>query len=202
MVEVHTIARKDGNEALCEEAVNFLQGLHAVLKQDSEPNLQLAAEAAGWLAALVEANVPGAEEDWKVSNSVHQTVSGDHPRMQWIANQHGATASNHNGDLKGTPVSDGKSYKNNGLEDEMKNNAWGNWSSSDTYPDIRNPYVPAPFGDYKMKEPSAANSGEGDWSRWQSDDTFPNLQNPNVKPSPWDTSKYKMKGTDDLIVDK
>jgi hypothetical protein len=120
--------------------------------------------------------------------------------MQWAANQHSAVASNHNGDMKGSPVSDGKSYKN-GLEDEMKHRSWGNWSSEETWPGLKNPYILKPFGDYKMKEKSAVNDGESDWSRWQSKDTWPNLQNPNVKESPWRPGHYKMK-SDNLIEDK
>lgn len=201
LVEVHTAARKEGNEALCGEASDHLRELYAILNQETEPTLEIAADAAGWLAGLVEANVPGASEDWAVSNSVHQTINGDHPRMSWAANQHGAVASNHNGDIKGTPVSDGKSYKN-GLEDEMKNNSWGNWSSKDVWPDLDNPAVLKPFGDYTMKgEKGADKDGESDWSRWQSDSTFPNLQNPNVLDSPWSPSKYKMK-SDNLVVEK
>lgn len=198
MVEVHNVARSEGNEALCEETVGYLKDLHSILKQEQEPSLDLAAQAASWLAALVEANVPGAEENWNVSNDAYLTKVGEHPRMQWAANQHSAVACNHNGDIKGSPVSDGKSYKN-GLEDEMRNRAWGNWSSDETWPGLKNPYLLKPFGDYRMREPSAVNDGENDWSRWQSSDTVPNLTNPNVKPSPWDKKKMN---SDNLVVDK
>src|SRR5258708_7520289 len=89
----------------------------------------------------------------------------------------------------------------NGLADEMRNRAWGNWSDGDTYPDLKNSNVLKPFGEYKMKEKSAVDDGESDWSRWQSKDTWPNLDNSaNVKPSPWDKSKYKMKNSD-LVAD-
>jgi hypothetical protein len=201
MVEVHTLARNEGNEALCEETVEYLKGLHSILRQEAEPNLQLAAEAAGWLAALVEANVAGAEENWNVSNSTYLTKVGEHPRMAWCANQGDAIPSKYPGDWGGKlPVSDGKSYKN-GMEEEMRNRAWGNWSSDETWPSLKNPYILKPFGDYKMKEKSAVDDGQSDWSRWQSNDTWPNLQNPNVKESPWRKGHYKMK-SDNLVEDK
>lgn len=200
LVDIHTIARKEGNEILRSEANVYLKELHAIISEETEMNFELAEEVTGWLADLVEANVPGAEEVWNVSNTAHTTVGGDHPRMAWAAKQTSATASNHNGDMEGAPVSDGKSYKNN-LDKEMANNAWGNWSSDETWPSLKNPYVPKPFGDYKMKEPSAVNDGENDWSRYNSDDTWPNLKNPNVKDSPWDKDKYKM-NSDNLVTDK
>ncbi len=202
LVEVHTLARTEGNEALRSEANDMLRELHGVLNNNKEPTTELAAEVAGWLAGLVEANVPGASDNWDVSNTPHQTTVGDHPRMNWAAQQHNAVASNYPGDWGGKlPVSDGKSYKG-GLEDQMRNNAWGNSNGEDTWPSLKNPYVPKPFGDYTMKgEKGADKDGDSDWSRWQSNDTWPNLQNPNVKPSPWEPNKYKMK-SDNLIVDK
>ena len=183
--EVHRLAVESGDEATKAEVENFMNECAAILNRDNEVNLNLAETIANYLQDLVEANVDGAEETWNVSNSdVHDTVNGDHPRMSLIAKQADATPSKYIGDWGDeAPVSDGKSYQND-LADEMRNRSWSNIGGEGVYPDLQNPYTPAPFGDYKMKEPSAIDDGENDWSRFQSSDTWPALQNPMVKDSP------------------
>jgi len=200
--EVHRVAAETGDEATKAEVENYMQECAAVLNRETQVDLSLAEAIANYLHDLVEANVSGAEATWNVSNSdVHSTINGDHPRTSWNAKQTDAVPSKYTGDYGDeAPVSDGKSYKN-GLADEMRNRSWSNIGGADTWPDMKNPYVPKPFGDYKMKEKSAVDDGESDWSRWQSGDTWPNLKNPYVPDSPWDKSKYKMK-SDNLVVDK
>lgn len=200
--EVHKIACETGDEATKQEVSDFMHECAAVLNREAQIDLNLAETIANYLSDLVESNLMGAESDWNVSNSdVHHTVNGDHPRMAWNAKQTNAVPSNFTGDYGDeAPVSDGKSW-NNGLADEMRNRSWGNISNGDTWPDVSNPYVPKPYGDYKMKEKSAVDDGENDWSRWQSGDTWPNLKNPYVPDSPWDKSKYQMK-SDNRVVDK
>ena len=179
--EIHKIAVKNGDEQTKNELESFMDECSAVLNRQTELNLETAETIANYLQSIVEANVDGAEDEWKVSDTdVHDTINGDHPRMAWAAQQQDAVASKFNGDWADEgPVSDGKSYKN-GLADEMKNRSWGNHSGEGIYPDLTNPYTPKPFGDYKMKEPSAVDDGENDWSRFQSGDTWPNLNNPYV----------------------
>lgn len=201
--EVHRVATESSDEMTKAQVENFMTDCAAILNREAEIDLTLAEAIANYLQDFVEANVDGAEENWNVSNSdVHHTVNGDHPKMNWIAKQTDATPSKYLGDWGDeAPVSDGKSYKN-GLADEMRNRSWGNHGGEGIYPDLKNPNVLAPFGDYKLKgEKSAVDDGTDDWSRWQSGETWPNLQNPNVKDSPWDKSKYKMK-SDNLVVDK
>jgi len=82
----------------------------------------------------------------------------------------------------------------------MRNRSWSNITGN-TWPELDNPNILKPFGDYKMKEKSAVDDGQSDWSRYQDKDTWPALQNPNVKESPWRKGHYKMK-SDDLIEDK
>jgi len=198
--EVFKVASETGDEVTRNEVANYLHNCEAVLNRESQPDLTLAENIANFLYDLSEGNVEGAKDDWDVSNSSHETISGDHPRMSWAAKQNDAVPSKYPGDWGGTaPVSDGKSYHNN-LEGEMRNSSWSNYASDGTYPDLKNPYLLAPFGDYKMKEKSAVDDGDNDWSRWQSSETWPNLQNPMVKPSPWDKDKYKMK-SDNLVTD-
>lgn len=203
--EVHRIAGEAGDALAKSEVESYMRECIAVLNRETEIDLDLAESIANYLSDLIESNVYGAEDTWDVSNSdVHDTVNGDHPRMAWNAKQTDATPSKYTGDYGDeAPVSDGKNYKNNGLADEMRNRSWGNISGADTWPDMSNPYVPAPFGDYKMKEPSAVNDGENDWSKFQSGETWPSLQNPYV---PGEKVKlggtgYKMK-SDNLVVDK
>ena len=186
------------------EVEDYMQECVSILNRESDVDLDLAENIATYLRDLIEANLEGASDAWNVSNSdTHHTVNGDNPRMNWAAKQTDATPSKFTGDWGDeAPVSDGKGYKN-GLADEMRNRSWGNINSGDTWPNLDNPYVPKPFGDYKMKEPSAVDSGDSDWSRFQSGDTWPNLKNPYIPDSPWDKSKYKAtidKG--DLVVDK
>lgn len=202
--EVHRLAVEIGDEATKSECENFMSDCEAVLNREEEIDLDLAEAIANYLTDFVESNVEGAEGTWDVSNSdVHHTVNGDHPRMNWAAKQHDAVPSKYTGDYGDeAPVSDGKSYKN-GLADEMRNRSWSNIGGDDTYPSLKNPYIPTPFGDYKMKEKSAVDDGQSDWSRWQSGDTWPNLKNPNIP-----EEKVKMGGTgykmnnDNLVVDK
>lgn len=200
--EVRKVAVETDDNLTKSEVESFMDHCAAILNQETEIDLNLAETIANYLQDIVEANVSGSSEDWDVSNSdVHHTVNGDNPRMGWIANQTDATPSKYTGDWGDeAPVSDGKSYKN-GLADEMRNRSWSNHGGDSVFPDLKNPYVPQPFGDYKMKEPSAVDDGDNDWSRFQSSSTWPNLNNPYVPDSPWDKSKYKMK-SDNLVVDK
>lgn len=179
--EVHKIALESGDEVTKVETSDLMSDCEAVLNRETQPDLELAEQIATYLQDLIEANVEGAsDEEWDVKTP-HNTVSGDHPKMNWAAKQHSAVPSNHTGDWGSeAPVSDGKSYKN-GLDDEMRNRSWGNVGGEDTYPSLKNPYVPEPFGTYTMKgEQGADKDGDNDWSRWQSSDTWPNLNNPYV----------------------
>lgn len=202
--EIHKIANESGDEVTKVETADLMSDCEAILNREAKPNLEIAEQIANYLQDLLEANVDGASEDWDISNSVHNTVNGDHPRMNWAAKQTDAVPSNHLGDWGDeAPVSDGKSFKG-GLADEMRNRSWGNIGGEGTYPSLKNPYVPEPFGDYTMKgEDGAEKAGTDDWSRWQSEDTWPNLKNPYVPKEAGGTggTGYKMK-SDNLIVDK
>jgi hypothetical protein len=83
-----------------------------------------------------------------------------------------------------------------------RTNSWGNEGGSDTFPNLKNPYIPKPFGDYTMKgEKGVDKEATGQHhSTWQSKDTWPNLHNPHV-PKGETPKSYKMKEKD-LIVDK
>ena len=95
------------------------------------------------------------------------------------------------------PVSDGKSYKN-GLADEMRSRSWSNIGGKDTYPSLDNPYVPSPFGDYKIKGEKTIDGDSDQLAHAGGQDTWPSLQNPYM---PGETNVDRMK-SDNLIIDK
>jgi hypothetical protein len=160
------------------QTAGHLNELTAILKREMEPSLEVAQSAATWLARLVETNLEGSA--WNVSNTPHQTVSGDHPAMAQKAKQGYTPASDFSGDWGDeAPVSDGKSYRG-GLADEMRNRSWGNISNGETWPELSNPYVPKPFGDYSMKGEKGVDKASDATSQWSSEDTWPALQNPYV----------------------
>ena len=98
------------------------------------------------------------------------------------------------------PVSDGKTYKN-GLASQMRSGSYGNLGGSDTFPELKNPYVPKPFGSYKMKEKNVTDAPDADLlAQWSNDSTWPGLQNPYI-PKAVTPKTYKMK-SDNLVVDK
>lgn len=191
---VYDLAKEERNEGVLAETVVHLDELVSILRQESEPSLEVAEAAAAWLYDLVESNLEGS--DWTISNNVHITVNGDHPDMAKKAKQGYAPSSDFSGNWGDpAPVSDGQSYRGN--SDEMRNNSWGNIGGEDSYPNLKNPYVPAPFGDYKMKGEKSIDADSGLLGHWSDSDTWPNLQNPYVPKS----VMPKMK-SDDLIVDK
>jgi hypothetical protein len=204
LVEVHKVASYEGNEMVRTDAHRFLGQLASVLNQESEPTLELAGEVASWLDDITEANVEGASEKWDVSGNSYMTHHGEHPKMAQLAKVP-AVPGRYEGDWPDiAPVSDGKKYTKAAAE-EMRNRSWGNYSDDETWPSLQNPYVPKPFGEYKMKEKSAIDDGQSDWSRWQSKDTWPALQNPYVPErvlgrKAMTPQNYKMKEKD-LVVD-
>ena len=199
--EIYKTAAKNGDELLAEEAEIYIRDLAAICDGKLEPDIDLAAEVAEWAYEIVEANVSGAGE-WNPSNSVHTTISGDHPDMAKLAKVD-AIPSKFQGDWGDTaPVSDGKGYKNN-LPEKMRNRSWSNIGGPDTYPSLQNPYIPKPFGDYTMKgEPGVDKNSDSGLAQVQGD-TWPSLTNP-VVPKAETPQTYKMnKGREqDLVVDK
>jgi hypothetical protein len=198
--EIYRMVDQEGDEVAKAEIHSYMEDCEAILNKHAEPSLELAETIAIWLTNITESNVEMSSDTWNVSNDVHTTISGDHPRMKQLATVAGIPGK-YPGDWGSElPVSDGKSYKGN-LDDEMRN-SWANYGGPDTFPDIRNPYVPKPFGDYTMKGgPGVDKTSDEGLTQWQSKDTWPNLQNPEVKESPWRPGHYKMK-SDNLIEDK
>lgn len=193
----HTVDRQ-GDEAAKGDITTYMRDCEDVLNRQAEPDIELAETIAEWLQTLVETNIDS--EEWGVSNDVHTTISGDHPRMAQNARKGYTPSSDFSGDWGAeAPVSDGKSY--HGDETEKMKNSWANVGGPDTAPDLSNPYVPKPFGDYKMKGEKSVVDDDGDFGTWQSGETWPSLQNPYVPKNAMTPSNYKAK-SDNLIVDK
>lgn len=195
--EVHQVASETGDEVTRVEVESFMEDCIAVLNRETAIDLNLAESIAAYLNDLVEANLAGSSDSWDVSNKPHMTVNGDHPRTAMNASVD-AVPSKFPGDWGDpAPVSDGKSWK--GHSEEMRSSGFGNHADGNVWPDLDNPYIPKPFGDYKMKEKSAVDDGDNDFSRFQSNDTWPNLKNPYIPDSPMSTWKAK---SDDLVIDQ
>jgi len=198
---VYGIADSNKNETLKSETASHLHELAAIIEQQVEPSIDVAIAAAEYLSHLVETNLESGE--WSVSNNVHTTVSGDHPRMAQNAKQGYAPSSDFSGDYGDeAPVSDGNSYKN-GQAKEMRNNSWGNIGGDGTYPSLSNPYVPKTFGDYKIKGEKNIDSDSDLLGHSGGSDTWPALQNPYT-PNAETPKSYQMNNGKeaDLVVNK
>jgi len=194
----YSIALSSNNDYVKQETASHLNELLAILEQGAEPNFDVAYEAAQWLSQLIETNLDS--EVWNVSNNVHVTVGGDHPRMAQNAKKGYTPASDFNGAWDSTaPVSDGKGTKKE-LSDEMEKDGWSNVGGEDSYPSLSNPYVPKPFGDYKIKGEKSVDDDSDQLAHVGGEDTWPNLTNPYLLKAA-DIKMNNGSGTD-LVVDK
>lgn len=183
------------------DAAAHLNELASIIEQQVEPSLEVAIAAAEWLNDLIETNLES--EEWNISNSVHTTVNGDHPRMAQNAKQGYSPSSDFSGDYGDTaPVSDGKSYRNS-LAGEMRNNSYGNIGGDGVYPSLQNPYIPKPFGTYKIAGEKDIDSDSDLLGHSGGSDTWPSLQNPYT-PKAETPGTYKMNHgkEQDLVVDR
>ncbi len=193
--EFYEVVERENDEATKSEVVAYLKDCESILNRQDEPDLELAENIALFLRSLVETNLDS--EEWKVSNDVHTTISGDHPHMAELAKKGYTPASDFSGDWGSElPVSDGKNPRNKAEVEKMKN-SWANIGGSDTAPELKNPYVPQPFGDYKMKGEKSVVDDNDATGEWGSKDTWPALQNPYVP----DAVRPPMK-SDNLVQDK
>jgi len=193
--EFYEVVEKEGDEAMKQEVFAYMKDCEGILNRQDEPDLELAETIAVFLHSLVETNIDG--EEWKVSNDVHTTISGDHPRMAQLAKWGYTPANDFSGDWGSEmPVSDGKNPRNKAEVEKMKN-SWANIGGSDTAPELTNPYIPKPFGDYKMKGEKSVVDDNDATGEWGSKDTWPALQNPYVP----DAVRPPMK-SDNLVQDK
>lgn len=198
--EVHTIGEKIGDVELAELAAEYMEELQAICDGEVRADLELAEEVAEWLYDFAETNLN--DSDWKVSNTAHMTVNGDVPETGEMAKKSYTPANDFSHDWgDSAPMLDdeGKSYKS-GAAKKARTNSWSNWSSKDTYPNLTNPYLLKPFGDYTMKgETGVDKDWKSGFAQIQNGDTWPNLKNPNVPDSK--TPKMKNGAGTDLVED-
>lgn len=204
--DLYRTADRRSDDQLKESTASYLNDLADVLNKKAKPDLELAEEVASWLANLIETNLESGT--WVVSNTPHVTVSGDHPDMAKKASHSYAPSKDFSGNWGDElPMigQDSMQYKGGKHSKEARSNSWGNIENKETFPGLKNPYVPKPFGDYTMKGEKGVDKDTfgQHGATWQSQDTWPKLQNPYVPKA--ETGKtYKMnKGKEkDLVVDK
>ena len=169
--EVHRIALESGDEATRVDIADYMRECHAILNSAAPTDMELAEDIASYLADLLEASGEG---DAGIDNEPEVSVGGEHSMTKWNAKQSNVPSNQMGGWKSAAPVSDGKDY-GKGLDDEMGNHGFSNLANSDTWPDIKNPYIPKADMP-KMKEKSAADE-DGLGSDIHKD-TWPNLSNP------------------------
>ena len=192
--EVYKLATENGDEQTRSEVASYLTQCEHILNKESNADLQLVENAVELIFDLTEANLEGASQDWEVSNTPHETENGDNPRANWNAKQTNAVPSNFSGDWREIqPVADGKDLSRSEAE-EMETSSWSNYANDDTYPDLKNPYLPKPMPEelFKIKDEK-----EGPDMNDTSSDTWPTLNNPYVP------QEKKIKANNDnLVVDQ
>ena len=198
--EVYEMASEEDNNQVRSETADHLDQLLPILRNETTADLEVMEAASDWLKDLLETNLE--TQDWNVSNKTHVSINGDHPELANKARKSYSPASDFSGDWgDNAPASDGSSYRGSEAE-EMRSNSWGN-IGGDTYPELSNPYVPKPFGDYKMKGEKSVADDNDTLAYNGGNDTWPNLKNP-VSPSAETPQSYKMNHgkEQDLVVDK
>ena len=178
-VDIRRIALESDNDVIRNEAQEFIGELENVLSGKMLPSLELAADVAGWLEDLAEANLPGAGENWGVVKTPHYTTTGDHPQMAKNAKVDGVP-SKYPGDWGDSAPMIGQDSNTWNHGEEARNKSWSNKGGKDAWPDLKNPYIPTPFGDYKIKGETSPEDENNDFGGWSDGDTWPNLQNPYV----------------------
>jgi hypothetical protein len=173
------LAEKLGDKEIVAEASELLDECILVVNQEEEVDVQLAEFVANYLKNIYETNL--GTEDW-ADDMPTMSVNGDHPSLSEKARKSYSPAS----DLEDkrvvdtpAPVSDGKSIVND-LDDEMRDNAWGNVGGDHVYPALNNPYIPDAM-EFTMKGEKGVDKDGEDLGTNQGKDTWPNLQNPFAK---------------------
>lgn len=174
--EVNKVAIHLGDEVTKIETASFMSECEAVLNRQAAPSLELAENIAEYIGGLVEANLDHSGE-WH-DTDVHISVGGEHPMNAWAAKQTDAVPSKFNGKdeygVDQSPVSDGKDF---GGEEEMMGHALANDGSDDTWPSLKNPYIPEPM-EFTLKGEKGVDKDGDDLGTYQDSDTYPNLHNP------------------------
>lgn len=181
VIDIRHAATRQEDDLTKSEAVEYLEAIDSVLSGEDEFNLTLAEEVAGWVSFLIETNLE--TSDWNVTKTPYRTTVGEHPDMAKKASHPYSPSRDFSGDWGAelpAVSDDGGSYKGGSGAKSMKSSWATKYSGGpDTYPSLNNPYVPKPYGDYKIKGEKHVDKDDSTGT-WQSNDTWPNLQNPYV----------------------
>ena len=200
--DIYRSADRRDDKALKQTTAGYLNELAKVLNNEVRPEVAIVEDVANWLKMFIETNLE--MSNWDVSNTPHITVTGDHPDMAKKAAKGYSPSADFSGDW-GDPApmigQDDNNYKGKHSK-EARSNSWGNFDK-DTFPNLDNPYIPKPFGDYTMKGEKGADKETDTSGMWDSDDTWPKLQNPYAPKSetPY-TYKMNQGKETDTVVDK
>jgi hypothetical protein len=175
--QIHEMSVEEKNEIVADETAEHLDALLPIVRNESEPSLDVLADAAEWLYDVVEATAP---EEWKTDEPV-VSDNGEHPvllkkgkQTQYDAEKPGQTPAAHH-------TSDGKEYAGAAAK-ELEGEGWGNIGGDGVYPEMDNPYV-LKGGEYKIAGEKDVDSDTDQLAHWGDNDTWPNLQNPYSKAS-------------------
>ena len=174
---VYELAREEENQEMAVETASHLDDLLAIIKLESEPSLEVAAEAAAWLYDVVETNLEGME--WNTSEPV-VSATGDHPMVRQNAKKSYSPAGDLDSDCGDAQMtSDGKEIKGSAAH-ELANDGPSNQGGEGIYPDLNNPYI-LKNAEYKIHGEKDIDSDSDQLAHVSGNDTWPNLQNPYVK---------------------
>lgn len=181
VLDIRHAATKVEEDAIREDAGDYLESIDEVLSGEQQFDLGLAAEVANWINYLIETNLE--TKPWNVAKTPYRTTAGEHPQTKVWAKWKYDPADDFSGDYGAAAPAvsdDGGSYKG-GQGAKSMASSWSTKMSGgpNTYPSLNNPYVPDPYGDYKIKGEKHVDKDDATGS-WQSGDTWPNLQNPYV----------------------
>ncbi len=171
--EVYQIAEETSDEVTKAEVSSFIETCVKVLERKENPSADVAGTIAEWLYELAESNLEG--EEWKVSDKMHLSTEGDPTEVSKLASKSYSPASDFKGNVAVAPVSDGKSYKGS-LDKEMQKAPWSD-EGSETFPNLKNPYMPNKQGEFTMKGEKGVDKEDGLGS-FESGDTLPKINNP------------------------
>lgn len=174
---VYEVCVEEENQEMALETASYLDDLLPIIKQESEPSLEIASEAASWLYDIVETNLEGME--WDASQPV-VSATGDHPMVRQHAKKSYAPANDLGSDMKDAQMtSDGKNTSGTAAE-ELAHDGPSNMGGNDVFPSLNNPYI-LKNAEYKIHGEKDIDSDSNQLGHVGGNDTWPNLQNPYVK---------------------
>lgn len=186
LLELRHTALAAEDEEMRSEVSEYLESVERVISGESKGYLDLAEEVAEFINVFVETNLE--TRPWDVIKQPYRTTVGEHPQMKTWAKWSYDPASDFDGDW-GDPAptltDDGGTYKGGKGAANLRSSWATKYSGGeDTYPSLGNPYVPRPFGNYKIKGEKNLEGDSGNaLGQYGGTETWPNLDNPYIPKS-------------------